>query len=282
MSKKHKKKKKKWLDFLDRGGKKKVKSTAQQSLFTECHSGTIRVFQDPISKIDIYGGGDSRDLVVFPDSILIDVGAQVDPIVETSPKDFALKLQPYSFKRIRIRIQDGSTPDLSREFWADLIDILRKEKKDVIVACLGGHGRTGMVLSILAVLMNATDHDPVKFVRDNYCEEAVETGSQIKYIEKITQIEVTEKPSGFSIQYGHYGNGWGINGAFDEDEDEDEIEKYYLNKSHKDEEDKDENEEDKVNELDFTNRVAPTADEAEYFVREIKRRKREKIKQGID
>jgi len=75
-----------------------MKSTAQQSLFTECHSGTIRVFQDPISKIDIYGGGDSRDLVVFPDSILIDVGAEINPIIETSPKDFAIKLQPYSFK----------------------------------------------------------------------------------------------------------------------------------------------------------------------------------------
>jgi len=116
-----------------------------------------------------------------------------------------------------------------------------------------------MVLSILAALMNATDHDPVKFVRDNYCKEAVETRSQIQYITKITQIEVTEKPSGFPIQYDHYSAGWGINGVFDEDEDEE------------------------VSELDFTDQDNFTADPNDtYFIREIKRRNRERIKQGID
>lgn len=55
--------------------------------------------------------------------------------------------------------------------------------KKVHVGCIGGHGRTGMVLS--ALVAEATGNkDAIKFVRKNYCKKAVETEKQIAFLIK--------------------------------------------------------------------------------------------------
>lgn len=53
--------------------------------------------------------------------------------------------------------------------------------KTVHVGCLGGHGRTGMVLSALVYKMLGIE-DAITYVRENYCEEAVETSAQAKWL----------------------------------------------------------------------------------------------------
>lgn len=52
--------------------------------------------------------------------------------------------------------------------------------KDVYVGCMGGWGRTGLILAILAKAMG--EKDPVGFVRDHYTEHAVETKEQQLYV----------------------------------------------------------------------------------------------------
>lgn len=46
----------------------------------------------------------------------------------------------------------------------------------VHVGCIGGHGRTGMVIA--AVASRYGHQDPIKWVRENYCHKAVETTQQ--------------------------------------------------------------------------------------------------------
>lgn len=53
--------------------------------------------------------------------------------------------------------------------------------KRVHVGCMAGHGRTGMVLAgITYVLTNR--QDSIMYVRNNYCEKAVETPEQVDFL----------------------------------------------------------------------------------------------------
>ena len=117
----------------------------------QCHKGSIAVFNDPETGITFYGGGDNRDLEILPDCIILDVGARVDFIVKTTNINLP-QLNKYNNPIIRLNWSDMSDFYLNKEFWLELVDILREQKKDVIVCCLGGHGRTGTALSILAAL----------------------------------------------------------------------------------------------------------------------------------
>jgi len=53
----------------------------------------------------------------------------------------------------------------------------------VHVGCIGGHGRTGLVIgAIVARLGIAPDNDAIKWVRDNYCPRAIETAGQENFL----------------------------------------------------------------------------------------------------
>ena len=52
----------------------------------------------------------------------------------------------------------------------------------VEVGCLGGHGRTGTALAVLAVLGGHPPDEAVAWVRANYCPEAVETAEQEAFV----------------------------------------------------------------------------------------------------
>ena len=55
----------------------------------------------------------------------------------------------------------------------------------VEVACYGGHGRTGLVLAVLAALrMGWPADEAVSRLRDAYCHRAVESQSQVVYVER--------------------------------------------------------------------------------------------------
>lgn len=163
----------------------------------ECHSGTLEVFKDPVSEITICGGGRMRDITLKQSDLLIDVGIKLDNLIEVSGIEKPERILQFNIAPSIIKIDwsDGGVPNLPKSFWSELIDVLRAEKKRVVISCLGGHGRTGTTLAILANMMGVTKTDPVQFVRTNYCDEAVETKSQVEYIEKITGVKVEETPA---------------------------------------------------------------------------------------
>ncbi len=50
------------------------------------------------------------------------------------------------------------------------------------LGCLGGHGRTGTALAVLAVLAGQPRHTAVDWVRTHYCPAAVETTAQEEFV----------------------------------------------------------------------------------------------------
>lgn len=71
---------------------------------------------------------------------------------------------------------------------ADRLRLLHMEHmkgRTIEVACFGGHGRTGMLLAILAALASGWDaKEAVGKLRKAYCTEAVETRRQEAWVEK--------------------------------------------------------------------------------------------------
>ena len=91
---------------------------------------------------------------------------------------------------IHYKITDGCAPKNATEF-KHLIKWLADQvidNKKVHVGCIGGHGRTGLVLSALVAELTkgtATEiDDPITYVRVNYCKKAVETNEQIEFLIK--------------------------------------------------------------------------------------------------
>lgn len=59
--------------------------------------------------------------------------------------------------------------------------------KKIHTGCIGGHGRTGLVLS--AVIAELGEKDAIGYVRKNYCEKAVETSEQVQFLMKHYGVE---------------------------------------------------------------------------------------------
>ena len=85
---------------------------------------------------------------------------------------------------INIPIKDFGIPEEDGEVYNALNAALEAmtHGHPVYVGCMGGIGRTGMFLSLLAKALGI-DH-PVKYVRANYLEYAVERDEQHEYIRR--------------------------------------------------------------------------------------------------
>jgi Protein-tyrosine phosphatase len=75
---------------------------------------------------------------------------------------------------------------------AQAIDVLcatleRAADTRVEVACEGGRGRTGTALAVIAVLDGIEPGEAVRWVRQHYHPQAVETPWQRRWIESLTQ-----------------------------------------------------------------------------------------------
>lgn len=70
----------------------------------------------------------------------------------------------------------------------------------VIVACTGGHGRTGTVLAACALHWNigSVMEDPVDWIRSVYCEEAVESIKQENVLYRIAGLPLKEEKKVYS------------------------------------------------------------------------------------
>ncbi len=92
---------------------------------------------------------------------------------------------------------DRGIPTLSKGWWQELATVLRGFEGRVGICCMGGHGRTGTAVAILASLLGKVKGAgcPVTWVRKKYCPEAVEANCQLNYIELMTGRTVTAEAS---------------------------------------------------------------------------------------
>lgn len=191
---KYKEKKKKAKTALSKG--RKQTTFWQDNLWKNCHTGNVLLSDKPIR---LYGGGCTRGLQIYKNSIMIDLGN----VIDFTPVEFhgleptqSLKNSVNDYSLIRIEWADGSVPSLPMLFWDELAEMLIEQNRPVVCCCVGGHGRTGTALAILAHKFGITgERCPVQWVRLNYCDEAVESLSQIEYIEDMTGQIVMAKPS---------------------------------------------------------------------------------------
>jgi hypothetical protein len=117
----------------------------------KCHYGNKVIFKSPGGGV-LYAGGVTRGLKL-PDNletICIDMRA-INRIVNTSPLRSLSEYTPaYNF--INLPIIDMHIPTWQDDFWLDLavdLETWLNYGKDVLVYCDGGHGRTGLFLSII-------------------------------------------------------------------------------------------------------------------------------------
>ena len=81
---------------------------------------------------------------------------------------------------------DFGLPNDEEELFGVIVDIHVRAKKGELVeiACFGGLGRTGTVLSCLAVRAGVQLREAVDWVRFHYDQRAVETDQQREFIER--------------------------------------------------------------------------------------------------
>lgn len=161
----------------------------------DCHEGTITVFKDPKTGVLIRGGGETRGLEIYFEDIIVALANVDTKFIKIGEGVDAPELEKYNPNTIRLYWDDMKAFPLDRDFWVDFIKFIRRTKKNITFCCIGGHGRTGTALAIVASLMGVKmeGRDPVEFIRWNYCKEAVETRSQIDYIEEITGRKIKKK-----------------------------------------------------------------------------------------
>jgi hypothetical protein len=123
----------------------------------------------------------SRWLGAFPESHIIGGPFRHAP---TTMSGVCL-LEEHAFETLRhhhMPIEDFSVPHdpqaVEREIKYVFECLLRNQ--DVWVGCMGGWGRTGLMLSLIAKAAGVPD--PVEYVRQHYTPRAVETKQQYAYV----------------------------------------------------------------------------------------------------
>ena len=100
---------------------------------------------------------------------------------------------------------DGTAHTLDVAWWMTLVEAIKRLPygSSVSVCCVGGTGRTGTVLAILAGLTHQLGHDdtdPVDWVSQHYYDDAVESEEQLWYVEDITGLLTCVFPSNHLYQ----------------------------------------------------------------------------------
>lgn len=93
----------------------------------------------------------------------------------TNPRDpnrwFHLPIQDFS-----VPSDDAQVRKALRHVFSSLL-----RGRNVYVGCMGGFGRTGLMMALIAKVMAYPD--PVQYVRTQYTKQAVETRAQEAYVE---------------------------------------------------------------------------------------------------
>jgi hypothetical protein len=167
----------------------------------DCHSGQNLVFT--IGDVEFYAGGRNRsggwqkapvpiELAMGPSETLSLAGSGT-----VVPKGWKCEGElPKPPKFISFDWPDFSIPDVEQSFWLALRDdIVENKITTVSCQCAGGHGRTGVQLSILAYLLSdkpqwETAEELILWVREKHCDHAVENKGQQQYVADVCGIEM--------------------------------------------------------------------------------------------
>lgn len=116
----------------------------------------------------------------------------------------------------KFEIADMGVPQSKEDFDALIAWLAQQleDGKNVHIGCIGGHGRTGLVMSALIRYMTG-EEDAIQWVRDNHCTKAVESDKQVDWLHKhygIKKQKATKSswtPSTFDGKYPAHSKGNG-------------------------------------------------------------------------
>jgi len=142
-----------------------------------CHPAVAEVARWPGAG-GLWGCAGSRvwigDLeVVHPDLVVLLAGAAFDalelwePAVSGRVEVWAWPMPDYGVWAVR----------LLRQRAARLLEEIRRGRR-VLVACAGGHGRTGTLCAAVLAAAGVPPRRAIKWVRERYCPLAIETEEQ--------------------------------------------------------------------------------------------------------
>ena len=206
-----------------------TKATYQR---VECHTGNKQIIQlEDEGSGWLLAGGWSRRATIRGNQAVIDLtgthtltSQDIEPANDAGRIAFKniLKTAGTTVPILHLYIKDFDIPnDMKSYHWLALADDVRaimQEGKDVLVVCQGGHGRTGLVVAILARILrpDITGVDPITWLREHYCQEVVETSAQITYV--FDMLDLLRPPSITARSY--YGGGAGAyaSGKWKDDE----------------------------------------------------------------
>ena len=163
-------------------------TTPETSSKWGCHEGNVLLFEK--DGVSIYGGGSSRGAKPYETDIIIDLADKMSGRgwVSSIPDGWAIKSLFANPIVLSFKITDMYAPtEIPMKFWTTLWEDLKKQAPcDVLVMCMGGHGRTGTVLASLLMASgfksNKDAEHPIQWMWDNYCSNAIETDVQMKYV----------------------------------------------------------------------------------------------------
>lgn len=167
------------------------------------------------------GGGASRGISLEGADLFLDLANTANKLVPSRPSfklndtakgsPILAKLNELPAKHkipvIGIDWPDMNTPRFAPFYWDNIAAIIKEfalslKKPDVhiVTGCAGGHGRTGTALAILAgkfsIWTKDAKVDVVSWLRSIYCENAIETEDQIRYIMMALNTNVPDKVLG--------------------------------------------------------------------------------------
>lgn len=111
--------------------------------------------------------------------------------------------EPGASVNVAFRIDDSYAPKASevprfKKMIAWLAGQI-KEGKKVHAGCMGGHGRTGLVLAALAATFG--HKDAIQYVREHYCTKAVESQEQVDFLVKNFGVEPASANKMYSFDW---------------------------------------------------------------------------------
>lgn len=148
----------------------------------------------------VYGGSCSKPIVLDAD-----VYIGFDTSMNLTKASWPWETVPV--QEVFYKITDMCAPQSPADF-TKMIDWVAKQLqagKKVHMGCIGGHGRTGTALSALVKVMTG-NVDATEYVRAHYCKKAVESKSQVKFLETYFGIKPVKPAKDYSPKGSSFSN----------------------------------------------------------------------------
>jgi hypothetical protein len=134
------------------------------------------------------------DKVVFPDGTTMLASGWFERSSDEPVPDFGVYCDPLwepTWPAARLEWPDFGVPRNLEATDAVIRDAFARARRgeQVEVACVGGHGRSGTILACMAILAGVPPSEAVAWLRQSYCERAVQEPSQQYWVERFAERE---------------------------------------------------------------------------------------------